>query len=147
MNDKLRYVTKKKIGSGGMAVVYLAHDTVLGRDVAMKVLHPHLAESEKARKRFENEASAIAALSHENIVKIYDFGISDEKCFLVMEYLTGSTVLEFIQKFAPVPNLILLSICHQLFSGLHEAHSKGICHRDIKPSNLMIDKNGSVVSG
>ncbi len=142
MDDKLRYVTKRKIGSGGMAVVYLAHDKILGREIAMKVLHPHLAESEKARKRFENEASAIAALSHENIVKIFDFGITDEKCFLVMEYLSGNTLLEFIRKFAPIPNLVILSICHQLFSGLKEAHGKGICHRDIKPSNLMIDNNG-----
>jgi serine/threonine protein kinase len=141
--DKIgRYSIKKKIGSGGMASIYLARDDMLGRDVAMKVLHPHLAESEKSIKRFENEAATIASLSHENIIKLFDFGHSDDKCFLVMEFVDGVTIHELIERNGPLPSLATLAMFLQIFSGLSEAHEKGFCHRDIKPSNIMVDRHG-----
>jgi serine/threonine protein kinase len=144
MNKIGRYSIKKKIGSGGMATIYLARDDMLGRDVAMKVLHPHLAESEKSIKRFENEAATIASLSHENIIKLFDFGHSDDKCFLVMEFVEGMTIHELIERNGPLPSLATLAMFLQIYSGLSEAHEKGFCHRDIKPSNIMVDRHGCI---
>lgn len=138
-----RYQIKEKIASGGMATVYHATDTLLKRSVALKVIHPHLLENPHITKRFENEARAIASLSHENIINLFDYGKTEGSHFLVMELVNGKTLQQLIGS-SGIPNLVLLEIFHQIFSGLSAAHSHGIYHRDIKPSNIMVDANGTV---
>ncbi|MBD3345089.1 MAG: protein kinase [Chitinivibrionales bacterium] len=144
MEQFLRYKIKRKIDSGGMATVYLATDTVLHRDVALKMVHPHLLDKPETLRRFENEAHAIATLSHDNIIKIFDFGEENGRRYLVMEFIDGSTLLQLLETHTILPNLVILSLFAQIFSALNAAHEKGICHRDIKPSNIMIDRHGSV---
>ena len=144
MERFLRYTIVRKIDSGGMASVFLATDEVLHREVAIKMLHPHLMGRPETKKRFENEARAIAKLAHENIIKLFDYGEAEGKSYLVMEYIEGKTLTQLLEEHATIPNLVLLEIFHQIFSGLAAAHEKGICHRDIKPPNIMIDKYGSV---
>lgn len=139
-----RYTIKKKISSGGMATIYLAEDTSLHREVAIKRVHPHLLERPEAIKRFNNEAKIIASLSHENIITVFDYGEGKNGHYIVMEYIDGFSVLELIEKFGTLPNLILLDIITQILSGLKAAHDQGVYHRDIKPENVMIDKNGGV---
>ena len=125
-----------------MATVYLAEDTFLHRDVAIKKIHPHLLERPEAIKRFNNEAKIIASLSHENIVTVYDYGETDRERYLVMEYIDGHTLVEVIEYYGILPNIVLINILIQVLSGLKAAHSKGIYHRDVKPDNVMIDRNG-----
>ena len=127
-----------------MASIYLATDTVLKRDVAVKMVHPHLLQQPATLKRFSNEAQAIAALSHEHVIKIFDFGESHSRPFIVMEFIDGLTLAELIEQNAPLPNLVTLSIAKQVLDGLICAHKHGIYHRDIKPGNILIDRNGSV---
>ncbi len=139
-----RYSIIEKIDSGGMATVFHGIDTTLNRPVALKIIHPHLMENPDAIKRFTNEAFAIASLSHENVVKLFDYGEKGGSRFLVMEYIEGKNLLNYLQTYSKFPNLVLLEIALQLFSGLSAAHAKGICHRDIKPTNIMIDKSGTL---
>ncbi|MBN1602600.1 MAG: protein kinase [Chitinispirillaceae bacterium] len=103
IND--RYSIIRKIKSGGMATVFLVEDKKLHRDVVLKKLHPHLLEHGETVTRFTNEARAIASLSHENIIKIYDFGESADGPFLVMEYIEGTTLAECMEKSGPISNL------------------------------------------
>jgi serine/threonine protein kinase len=140
----LRYKILKKISAGGMASVYLAYDSVLGRDVALKKVHPHLLHQSETIQRFSNEAKAIAALSHEHIIKIFDFGEDGEQPFLVMEYIDGITLEELVVRHGPLPNILVAEIARQVISGLICAHKNGIFHRDIKPGNILIDKVGCV---
>lgn len=142
MDNLSRYTFKRKINSGGMATVYLAEDTLLKRDVAIKKVHPHLLERPEAIRRFNNEAKIIASLSHENIVTVFDYGESENERYLVMEYVNGLTLVDLVEKYDILPNLILLDIITQVLSGLKAAHSKGIYHRDIKPDNVMVDYSG-----
>jgi serine/threonine protein kinase len=141
-NPLLRYSIRKKIGSGGMASVFLAHDTVLKRDVAVKMVHSHLMQHEETLKRFSNEAKAIAAVSHDNIIQIFDFGQNGEQPFIVMEYVEGVTLEELLVKERKLPGLVALTIAVQTLDGLIAAHEKGIFHRDIKPGNILIDSAG-----
>ena len=139
-----RYTIKKKISSGGMATIYLAEDTALHRDVAIKRVHPHLLERSEAIKRFNNEAKIIASLSHKNIITVFDYGESKNGHYIVMEYIDGFNTLEIVEKFGTIPNLVLLDIITQILYGLKAAHDQGVYHRDIKPENIMIDKKGGV---
>ncbi|MBD3421024.1 MAG: protein kinase [Chitinivibrionales bacterium] len=139
-----RYKILREIDSGGMATVYLATDRVLNRDVALKMVHPHLMGKPGTIRRFHNEAHAIASLSHENIIKLFDYGEENGRQYLVMEYIDGCTLQQLIERHGALPNLVLLEMMLQVFSGLSAAHENGIFHRDIKPSNIMIDKYGSV---
>ncbi len=122
--------------------MYLAEDTFLHREVAIKKIHPHLLERPEAIQRFNNEAKIIASLSHENIVTVYDYGETDRERYLVMEYIDGHTLVEVIEKYGILPNIVLINILIQVLSGLKAAHSKGVYHRDVKPDNVMIDRNG-----
>ncbi|MDD5675872.1 MAG: serine/threonine protein kinase, partial [Chitinivibrionales bacterium] len=133
-----------KIGAGGMATVYRAYDTVLKRSVGLKKVHPYLLDHPETVKRFENEAHAIAAISHENIIKLYDYGRDGSNHFLVIEYIEGWQFLDILKKLGSLPNLVMLEMFLQIFSGLAAAHEKGILHRDIKPANIMIDRSGCV---
>ena len=139
-----RYTVKRKIGSGGMATVYCADDHVLGREVALKMMHEHLINSPESVRRFSGEARAVASLSHENVVKIFDYGENESRPYLVMEYVKGPSLQSFLEKNGTLPNLVALEVCRQVLQGLACAHSKGIFHRDIKPDNIIIDEAGVV---
>ena len=141
-NSLHRYKIRKKIGVGGMASVFLADDTVLNRQVALKMVHPHLMHQPETIRRFANEAQAIATLSHENIIKIFDFGDSRSRPFIVMEYIEGVTLEALLEREGFIPPLVTIGIASQVLAGLICAHSKGIYHRDIKPANILIDRNG-----
>lgn len=139
-----RYKILKEIGSGGMATVFLAFDKVLGREVALKMMHQHLLDQTESVLRFTNEAKAIAALPHSNIIKIFDYGEIRSRPFLVMEYINGTTLAELLEKHQKLPSLVILEIARQISSGLLYAHQNGIFHRDIKPANILISTSGEI---
>ncbi len=140
-----RFILTKEIGSGSSAMVFLAEDHFLKRKVAIKRLHPHLLNSKEAVARFKKEALAVAALSHENIVRLVDAGEIDGRLFLAMDYVEGHSLDEVIRNHeGPFTNLVSLEILVQILAGLASAHKLGIVHRDIKPSNVLVDKTGGV---
>ena len=140
-----RYQIVAKLGSGGTAVVYKAIDTVLNREVTVKILQEQFTSNQKFVMRFRKEAQAIAALSHPNIVSVYDVGCSDEgEPYLIMEYVEGKTLKEIINKMGPLSLDRSLDYTHQILAGLNHAHSYGVIHRDIKPQNIMITPEGQV---
>lgn len=142
LND--RYEIKRMIGGGGMANVYLAWDTILGREVAVKVLRAEYANEKEFIARFDREAQAASSLSHPNIVSIYDVGEEDHVLYMVMEYVDGMTLKEYIQHFSPIPVSEAVDIMKQIASAISHAHENDIVHRDIKPQNILINKNGQV---
>ena len=139
----LHYKIIKKLGEGGMGVVYLAEDTKLKRYVAIKFLPHQISANEEERKRFEIEAQAAAALNHPNIATIYAIEDSDNQIFIVMEYIDGIELKDKI-KDGPIPLKKQINIAFQIAEGLEAAHKKGIIHRDIKSSNIMITDDGKV---
>lgn len=142
IND--RYQIIRTIGEGGMANVYLAHDTILDRDVAVKVLRGDLAGDEKFVRRFQREAIAASSLSHPSIVEMYDVGEDDGNYFIVMEYVEGQTLKNLIKKRGALTLSEVIDIMLQLTSGLACAHESYIIHRDIKPQNILILDDGRV---
>ena len=138
-----KYEIQTEVGHGGMAVVYRGLDTVLNREVAVKVLHPHMAAREESRARLRREALTVARLRHENILEIYDYsGENAEESFLVTEFIHGMTLREWLDtRWRPRPALAALVI-HRLCVALGHAHKLGIVHRDIKPENVMIRQDG-----
>ncbi len=139
-----RYEILKSIGEGGMANVYLAHDTILDRDVAIKVLRGDLENNEKFIRRFQREAKSVSDLSHPNIVEVYDVGEEDGQHYIVMEYIDGKTLKQLVQKRGALTVTEVIDIMSQLTDGLSQAHDAYIIHRDIKPQNIMILDNGMV---
>ena len=139
-----RYTIKRKIGSGGMATVFLARDEVLHRDVALKMMHEHLMSSQETVKRFESEARTVASLSHENVIRVFDYGQTGSRPYLVMEYIEGTTLAALVERCGTLPNLIALEAARQIALGLSCTHGRGILHRDIKPDNVMIDRAGCI---
>jgi serine/threonine protein kinase len=132
-----RYTLIRELGSGGMAVVYLATQEGLDREVAVKVLKKSLSKgSEEFKRRFEHEGRMLAQLEHENIVKIYDIGSTENSVYMVMEYLRGGTLTQKMQS-GGLPLQDIIKICAQIGFALHYAHRKNIIHRDLKPSNIM----------
>ncbi|HTU99746.1 MAG TPA: protein kinase [Luteitalea sp.] len=136
-----RYEIQRKLARGGMGTVYVAQDPVLGRMVALKVFLGDL-DVPDAAERFGREARAAAALNHSNIVTIFDFGEVDSQPYIVMEYIQGETLAEFITRKTPVPLIEKLRWLEELCAGVASAHKMDVVHRDIKPSNLMIDRSG-----
>lgn len=134
------------IGRGGMAVVYRAHQESMGRDVALKVIKPDLAESAMGNFtiRFQREARLIASLSHSQILKVFDYGQESGLIYLVMELLTGGSLADLIRQ-APLSLAESSRILNQLASALDHAHAKGIVHRDLKPQNILLDGGGNAV--
>jgi eukaryotic-like serine/threonine-protein kinase len=138
-----KYEIQSEVGHGGMAVVYRGLDTVLNREVAVKVLHPHMAAREESRARLRREALTVARLRHENILEIYDYsGENAAESFLVTEFIHGMTLREWLDaRWRPRPALAAM-IVHRLCVALGHAHKLGIVHRDIKPENVMIRSDG-----
>ena len=139
-----RYKIIKSIGEGGMANVYLAFDTILEREVAVKILRGDLAEDEKFVRRFQREANSASSLKHPNIVEVYDVGEDDGKYFIVMEYINGKTLKSLIKKRGILTLEEVIDIMLQLTSAVSCAHDSYIIHRDIKPQNVMILEDGRV---
>jgi tRNA A-37 threonylcarbamoyl transferase component Bud32 len=136
-----RYRILEPIGAGGSSQVYLAQDTALGREVAIKVLDPHAAADGTLRKLFVKEARALGQLSHPNIVAVYDVGEVDGLPFIVMEYVAGSSLKQRIERSGALPLADAVRLTDAIASGLSFAHSRGIIHADLKPSNILLDNN------
>ena len=139
-----RYQIVKSIGEGGMANVYLAYDTILDRNVAIKVLRGDLATDEKFVRRFQREALAASSLSNPNIVEVYDVGEDNGEYYIVMEYIEGKHLKQLIKKRGKLTVSEAVDIVMQITDGLSVAHDSYIIHRDIKPQNIMILENGLV---
>lgn len=133
-----RYTIREKVGEGGMADVYLAYDNVLNRECAIKIMKLELASDPVARIRFRREADAAATLQHPNIVTIYDVGESNNRPFIVMEYVRGLTLKSLIQQRGAIEKREAIFIATQIAEGLQAAHDAGVIHRDVKPHNILI---------
>ena len=142
IND--RYQIIKTLGVGGMANVYLAHDTILDRNVAVKVLRGDLATDEKFVRRFQREALSASSLSHPNIVEMYDVGEDDGQYYIVMEFVDGKTLKQVLKQRGHLSVTEVIDIMSQLTDGMAHAHDAYIIHRDIKPQNIMILSNGMI---
>ncbi|WP_438351468.1 Stk1 family PASTA domain-containing Ser/Thr kinase [Paenibacillus sp. FA6] len=139
-----RYEIIERIGGGGMALVYKAHDILLGRNVAIKVLRQQFVDDEEFIRRFRREAQSAASLSHPNVVSIYDVGQEGEIHYIVMEYIEGFNLNEIIKDRAPLQVEESVRIAAQICDALDHAHQNQIIHRDIKPHNILIGRNGRV---
>ena len=142
IND--RYAIIRTIGEGGMANVYLAYDTILDRNVAVKVLRGDLANDEKFVRRFQREALSASSLNHPNIVEMYDVGEDDGQYYIVMEYVEGKTLKQLLKRRGSLTITEVIDIMSQLTDGMAHAHDSYIIHRDIKPQNIMILENGLI---
>lgn len=139
-----RYEIQEIIGIGGMAVVYKAHDNVENRTVAIKILKEEFVSNEEFIRRFKNESKAIAVLSHPNIVKVYDVSFGDLIQYIVMEYIDGITLKEYIERQGSLRWKDAVYFAIQILKGLQHAHDKGIVHRDVKPQNIMVLSDGTI---
>lgn len=139
-----RYELQEQIGDGGMAVVYRAIDTLLGRPVAVKMLHAHFSGDDEFVSRFRQEATSAAKLSHPNIVSLFDVGMTDNEYYIVMEYVDGPTLKEVINERAPLSVREVVNITSQICDALECAHDHHLIHRDIKPHNILLTKSGLV---
>jgi serine/threonine protein kinase len=133
-----RYLIERRLGRGGMGVVYQATQVDLNRQVVLKVLAPDWIGDPEALARFEREARGLSSLQHPNIVTIHDFGRVDGRAFIVMEYVNGDTLDRFVRRRVRLSLADFVPIAAQVLKGLGEAHSRGIIHRDIKPANIML---------
>ncbi len=135
-----KYEVLEEIGHGGMATVYRAHDPRLARDVAIKVIHPHLRDSPEAKQRFYVEAKAVAKLRHPNIVEVFDVSAEGEaEQYLVVELVRGATLRKLLQQRGAIPPEVAAALGVELLAALAHAHAAGVVHRDIKPENVMIE--------
>lgn len=139
-----RYEIHEIIGVGGMAVVYKAYDNIDQRIVAVKILKDEYLANDEFRRRFKNESKAIAVLSHPNIVKVLDVSFGDRLQYIVMEYVEGITLKEYIQQQKKIKIREALYFVMQILRALQHAHDKGIVHRDIKPQNILLISNGTI---
>jgi beta-lactam-binding protein with PASTA domain len=139
-----RYRVLSRIARGGMSTVYLATDLRLDRDVALKVLYPHLAADRGFLDRFEREAKSAARLSHPHVVGVLDQGFADNLAYLVMEYVPGKTLRELLEARTRLTPRLALALLDAVVEGLAEAHDAGMIHRDVKPENVLLADNGSI---
>ncbi|MHC1718726.1 MAG: Stk1 family PASTA domain-containing Ser/Thr kinase [Acidaminococcaceae bacterium] len=138
-----RYQIMESIGTGGMAEVYRAFDTFLNREVAVKILRAQYTDDEGFVSRFRQEAQSAARLIHPNIVNVYDVGRDDDSYYIIMEYVKGRTLKEFISAEGALDPMTAVIIAHGIASALKHAHSRGIIHCDIKPHNILLDENNN----
>ncbi len=139
-----RYEIQDVVGVGGMAVVYKAYDNIDDRIVAVKILKDEYLANEEFRRRFKNESKAIAVLNHRNIVKVYDVSFGDRLQYIVMEYIEGISLKEYIEQRGVIDWNEALFFSIQILRALQHAHDKGIVHRDVKPQNIMLLENGTI---
>lgn len=137
-----RYHLTERIGEGSFAETFLATDTTLNRQVAIKVLREQFARDPRIAARFEREARAAASVSHPNIVEVYDYGRDDATFFIVMEWVDGTDLKEYINQHAPIPVPDATRLIREILAGLGAIHRAGIIHRDIKPQNVLISRGG-----
>src|SRR5450755_2207914 len=137
-----RYRVISRLGSGGMADVYRAQDQLLGRQLAVKVLHHHFAEDQEFVERFRREASSAAGLSHQNIVGIFDRGEWNGTYYIAMEYVAGRSLKSIVREQGPLDPAAAIDIVIQILRGARFAHRRGVVHRDLKPHNVIIDEEG-----
>ena len=137
-----RYKVISRVGSGGMAEVYLAEDQLLGRQVALKILHHQFAEDQEFVERFRREASAAAGLSHQNIVGIFDRGEWEGTYYIAMEYVAGRSLKTLVREQGPLDPALAIDIVVQILRGARFAHRRGVVHRDLKPHNVILDEEG-----
>src|SRR5215211_8980534 len=138
-----RYELRGRVGSGGMGRVYLAHDEVLDRDVALKLLKSRYAANEELVERFRREAKSAASLSHPHIVPVFDWGeTGDGTYYIAMEYLPSGTLKDQIMSKGALPARTAAAAALQIAEALRAAHEKGIIHRDVKPRNILITASG-----
>ena len=138
------YDLKEKIGSGGMSTLYRGIQTALNRPVAVKMLHPGLADDESFIARFEREAKAASQIGHRNIVGVIDFGVEDDVYYIIMELVQGMDMKVALDKVGRVAPEIVLTILEEVGFGLEAAHEAGVVHRDIKPGNVMLSQGGEI---
>ncbi len=137
-----RYRVLSRLGSGGMADVYLAEDQLLGRRLAVKVLHHHFAEDQEFVERFRREASSAAGLSHPNIVAIFDRGEWDGTYYIAMEYVPGRSLKALVREQGPLDPVVAIDLVTQILQAARFAHARGVIHRDLKPHNVILDEEG-----
>ena len=137
-----RYRLVRRLGQGGMGVVYQAHDTTLDREVALKLVVPHLAGDDGFRARFQHEASVLARLDSPRIVRIFDHGEHDGMLYLVTQLIQGGDLLRLIQREGSLPPALATTVMAQVVEGLCDAHAVGVVHRDIKPANVLLRERG-----
>ncbi|MBQ8894204.1 MAG: Stk1 family PASTA domain-containing Ser/Thr kinase [Clostridia bacterium] len=142
LND--RYMITEVIGVGGMAYVYKAFDKVCNRVVAVKILKDEFMSDAQFRRRFTNESKAITMLSHNNIVDVYDVSLEGDSLYIVMEYIDGITLKEYMEKKGALSSAETIHFVRQILKGLSHAHERGIVHRDIKPHNIILLKDGTI---
>ncbi|MDP8977881.1 MAG: protein kinase, partial [Actinomycetota bacterium] len=139
-----RYALLERVASGGMATVWRAHDDVLDRVVAVKILHDHLAADDAFRARFRREAISSAKLTHPNVIGLYDTGQDGDDVYLVMEYVDGPTLWELMRSRGPLSSGQAARIGEAVARALAYAHTRGVVHRDVKPANILISRDGAV---
>src|SRR5438034_8888508 len=137
-----RYRVISRLGSGGMADVYLAADELLGRLLAVKLLHPHFAADHEFVERFKREASSAAALSHPNIVGIFDRGEWQGTYYIAMEYVAGRSLKTIVREQGGLDPATAIDIVVQILRAARSAHRRGVVHRDLKPHNVILDEEG-----
>jgi serine/threonine protein kinase len=138
------YTFKKKLGEGGMATVYLAEHNTLNQPVAVKLLNKEFVGNENIRKRFLSEGKSLFKMSHPNIIKVTDLIDQEDQVAIVMEYLDGETLKEYIERKGKLSEVELKSLVGQMLDALAYVHDQGLVHRDIKPSNFMLSKKGAI---
>ncbi|MGH2843400.1 MAG: protein kinase domain-containing protein, partial [Solirubrobacteraceae bacterium] len=139
-----RYRVLSRLGSGGMADVYLAQDEQLGREVALKLLHRRFVEDPDFVERFRREAQAAASLSHPNVVNVFDRGSFDGNYYIAMEHLPGRSLKQLIREEAPLDPERAVDLAIQILEAARFAHRRGVIHRDLKPHNVIVDDGGHV---
>jgi serine/threonine protein kinase len=145
MNGELvadRYELQELVGTGGMSSVYRAVDTLLERNVALKILHPHYGDDAEYVERFRREARAVAQLSHPNIVTVIDRGEDDDRQYIVFEYVDGESLKQLVDRTGPLPARRAVELALQVAEALAFAHHSGLVHRDVKPQNVLVTEDG-----